>query len=173
MTTSNGSIFRVTGPLCEEFTGHRWIPLAKANDTNDLSRNREAGDLTRHRAHCDVIVMPQWLYRRIFVMCGCKLPLAVGSAALKQNTVKYLIWKAPNHKNEVFLVLLSLPSPSKLSREDVVGAAPKGDAPTTSVWSTISLPTKVSPYIRCLMVHSLGCVDVIFFYIDMRYTSWY
>ena len=32
MTSSNGNIFRVTGPLCGEFTGHRWIPLKKAND---------------------------------------------------------------------------------------------------------------------------------------------
>ena len=24
--------FRVTGPLCGEFTGHRWIPLTKASD---------------------------------------------------------------------------------------------------------------------------------------------
>ena len=32
MTSSNGNIFRVTGPLCEEFTGHRWIPLTKATD---------------------------------------------------------------------------------------------------------------------------------------------
>ena len=29
MTSSNGSIFYVTGPLCGEFTGHRWIPLTK------------------------------------------------------------------------------------------------------------------------------------------------
>ena len=27
--SSNGSIFRVSGPLCGEFTGHRWIPLTK------------------------------------------------------------------------------------------------------------------------------------------------
>ena len=27
MTSSNGNIFRVTGPSCGEFTGHRWIPL--------------------------------------------------------------------------------------------------------------------------------------------------
>ena len=33
MTSSNGSIFRITGPLCEEFTGHRWIPPTKASDT--------------------------------------------------------------------------------------------------------------------------------------------
>ena len=33
MSSSNGSIFRVTGPLCGEFTGHRWIPRTKASDT--------------------------------------------------------------------------------------------------------------------------------------------
>ena len=32
MTSSNGNIFRVTGSLCGEFTGHRWIPLTKASD---------------------------------------------------------------------------------------------------------------------------------------------
>ena len=32
MTSSNGNIFRVTGPLSGEFTGHRWIPLTKASD---------------------------------------------------------------------------------------------------------------------------------------------
>ena len=32
MTSSNANILRVTGPLCREFTGHRWIPLAKASD---------------------------------------------------------------------------------------------------------------------------------------------
>ena len=32
MTSSNGSIFCVTGHLCGEFTGHRWIPRTKASD---------------------------------------------------------------------------------------------------------------------------------------------
>ena len=32
MTASNGNIFRVTGLLCGESTGHRWIPLTKASD---------------------------------------------------------------------------------------------------------------------------------------------
>ena len=32
MTSPNGTIFHVTGPLCGEFTGHRWIPLTKASD---------------------------------------------------------------------------------------------------------------------------------------------
>ena len=30
-TSSNGSIFRVTGHLCEEFMGHRWFPRTKAS----------------------------------------------------------------------------------------------------------------------------------------------
>ena len=30
MTSSNGNIFRVTGHLCGEFTGHRWIHGTKA-----------------------------------------------------------------------------------------------------------------------------------------------
>ena len=56
MTSSNGNIFRFTGHyLCEEFTGHRWIPLTKASD--GWVNNREAADLWRHRAHYDVTVM--------------------------------------------------------------------------------------------------------------------
>ena len=62
MTSSNGNIFRVTGHLCWEFTGHRWIPRTKASDAelwrfllicvwiNGWVNNGEAGDLRRHRA---------------------------------------------------------------------------------------------------------------------------
>ena len=77
MTSSNRNIFRVTGPLCGEFTGHRWIPLTKASDAelwcflwpasrvNGWVNNREAGDLGHHRAHYDVIVMYQWHSARL------------------------------------------------------------------------------------------------------------
>ena len=37
MTSSNGNIFRVTGPLCGQFTGHRWIPLTKASDAEFIN----------------------------------------------------------------------------------------------------------------------------------------
>ena len=30
ITSSNGNIFHVTGPLCGVFNGHRWIPCTKA-----------------------------------------------------------------------------------------------------------------------------------------------
>ena len=32
MASSNGNIFRLTGPSWGEFTGHRWIPLTKTSD---------------------------------------------------------------------------------------------------------------------------------------------
>ena len=65
MTSSIGDIFRVTGPLCGKFTGHRWTFLTKASDAElwyflwsaPWINNREAGDLRRYRAHCDVFVM--------------------------------------------------------------------------------------------------------------------
>ena len=69
MTSSNGNIFRVTGHLCWEFTGHRWNPRTKASDAelwcfslicawiNGWVNNREAGALRHHRAHYDVTVM--------------------------------------------------------------------------------------------------------------------
>ena len=69
MTSSNGNIFRVTGPLCGKFTGQRWIPRTKASDAelwcpslictwiNGWINSREAGDLRRYLAHYDAILM--------------------------------------------------------------------------------------------------------------------
>ena len=69
MMSSNGNIFRVTGPLCREFTGHRWIPRTKGQWRgalmfslisawiNSWVNNREAGDLRCNRAHYDVSVL--------------------------------------------------------------------------------------------------------------------
>ena len=64
VTSSNGNIFSVTGPLCEKSTGHRWIPTQRpvtfpliCVSTNGWINNRDAGDLRRHRAHYDVTVI--------------------------------------------------------------------------------------------------------------------
>ena len=73
MTSSNGNIFRVTGHLCGEFIGHRWIPITKASDAelwyflwsapwiNGWVNNREPGDLRHPHAHYDVIVMARYV----------------------------------------------------------------------------------------------------------------
>ena len=61
MTSSNGNIFRVTGALCGEYTGHRWCGALMFSLIcvwiNGWVNNREAGDLRRHRAHYEVTVM--------------------------------------------------------------------------------------------------------------------
>ena len=67
MTSSNGNIFRVTGPLCGEFTGPGEFPTQRPVTRSfdvffDLGLNKrlskhEAGDLRRYRSHYDVIVM--------------------------------------------------------------------------------------------------------------------
>ena len=69
MTASNGHIFRVTGHLCGDFTGPRWIPNTKPVTRrfdvffdvrlkkNGWVNNREAGNLRRYRGHYDVIIM--------------------------------------------------------------------------------------------------------------------
>ena len=63
MTSSNGNIFHVAGPLCGEFTGHKgqWRGALAfsliCTWLNGWVNNREAGDLRRHRAHYDITVM--------------------------------------------------------------------------------------------------------------------
>ena len=68
MTSSNGNIFCVTGPLCGEFTAHGEFPtqrpVTRSFDVffdvhwiNVWVNNRETGDLKYHPALNDVIVM--------------------------------------------------------------------------------------------------------------------
>ena len=69
MTSSNETIFRVTGPLClrspvnsphkGQWRGALMFSLICAR-INGWVNNGEAGDLRRHRAHYDVIVMDAW-----------------------------------------------------------------------------------------------------------------
>ena len=54
--------------------------------------------------------------------------------------------QSPNINVSRLVLQLSLPNTLKareVENEDVVGAVPTGDAPTTAVWSTFLLPTKV------------------------------
>ena len=63
MTSLNGNISRVTGPLCGELTGRRWpgaLIFFIYAWINGWVNNREADDLRRHRAHYDVTVMEWW-----------------------------------------------------------------------------------------------------------------
>ena len=94
MTSSNGSVFRITGPMWGESTGPRWIPLTKASDaellmfslicawTSGRANNRDAGDMRRHRVHYDVTVMEMFDSQ-----CVCKCVFFIRNYAL------ILIWQ--------------------------------------------------------------------------------
>ena len=56
MASSNGSIFRVTGHLCGEFTSFDVLFDLRLNKRLSTQSNREAGDLRWYRAHYGVIV---------------------------------------------------------------------------------------------------------------------
>ena len=91
MTSSNGNLFRFTGPLLGEAVGRWWIPLTKARDaelcfslmctwTNGWANSRNGGDLRCHSAHRDVILMRTSLslshekndQKEWFCLCGRK-----------------------------------------------------------------------------------------------------
>ena len=75
MTSSNGNLFRVTGSLCGEFTGQRWMPLTKASDAglgyilcsappkNGSVNSRGDVYLRHNRTHYDVNVVRENLPR--------------------------------------------------------------------------------------------------------------
>ena len=84
MRSSNGNIFRATGPLWGSTTVHWWIPLTKASDaelwfficalTIGWANNRVVGDLRSHRAHYDVTLMtpagPAMMQVQLRYICG-------------------------------------------------------------------------------------------------------
>ena len=82
VTSSNGNIFRVTGPLCGEFTGPGEFPAQRPVN------KREAWDLSRHRAHCDVIVI---LHANIMVMSKRKAPMGDISTSTRENGFRWTI----------------------------------------------------------------------------------
>ena len=91
MMSSNGNIFHVTGHLCGEFTGHRWIPHTNGQWRwalmfsficawiNSWVNNCEAGDLRRHCAHYDVMAMifRQMLCKWATIICLTNLHIFI------------------------------------------------------------------------------------------------
>ena len=128
MTSSNGNMFCITGPLCGEFTGDRWIPSTKASDavlvlsliyawTNGWVNNRNAGDLRRHHAHYDITVIWRiWWQNRLVRL----------SQQLYNIIVYETLMKNIHHNNThifsgwgwwycVYIIFYYLPAAKKLS----------------------------------------------------------
>ena len=69
MTSSNGNIFHVTGPLL----GHRWIPLTKSSDVEfrcffDMCRNKQLSNKDEVDVHSKHVSYTQ-MKQKINKMC--------------------------------------------------------------------------------------------------------
>ena len=121
MTSSNGNIFRITGPLCRELGN----PLAPVNSPhkgqwcralmfslicawmNNWVNNPEAGDLRCHHAHYDVSVMnlAYWLASHSLDQCRAdsRFVPSQWETALLCNDISH--WLATNLELALSLVI--------------------------------------------------------------------
>ena len=89
MTSPNGNIFHVTGPLCEEFTGHPWIPAQRPVTQSfdvffDLCLHQQLSKQLRCRwfetpshslwHHCNVAFWASFQYMKL-VFPGMAIPI--------------------------------------------------------------------------------------------------
>ena len=80
MKSSTGNIFRVSGPLCGEFTGHRWIPLTKARDVELWCVFCSAPEWTDEQTLTMLVIWDA--IAPIMTSLWCRLPMAT---AINQN----------------------------------------------------------------------------------------
>ena len=75
VTSSNGNMFRFTGPLWGEITVHRWIPFAKASDAGlwcflwSVCLNKRLSKSSR-RWRFETPLRLLWLQCNLFLNCG-------------------------------------------------------------------------------------------------------
>ena len=85
MMLSNGKFFRLTSPLCGEFTNHRWIPLTKGlqcglwcsfDGVPQKLLNKQSKDqwFETTRLSCDIIVMFHWI--TVLLKCIIELEMS-------------------------------------------------------------------------------------------------
>ena len=94
MTSSNGNIFRVTGPRNWPFNKGQWrgalmFSLISAW-INAWVKNREVGNLRRQRAHCDVIMMGKYLQKCTGISCVIRIKQCIKIAVTFHEM--YCIW---------------------------------------------------------------------------------
>ena len=154
MTSSNGNIFRITGPLCGEFIGQQWIPRTKASDAElwcffDLPLNKQLSKQSwgwwsetptrSFRCQCNVNMLKYQginIHRADFIFiifdrCDEKwllfMRLYMGCNIYYEGKMTYR--QTSNISN-------TLVGNKHVDHSDVFGAAPTGAAPTTSSFWT-------------------------------------
>ena len=112
MTSSYASNSRVTGPLCGEFTGHRWIPLTKVSDAElwcffYLRLNKPLSKQWRRRwfetpsrslwRHYNEIIGPRHPYFRLSIT----ILLEMGG---RHQHNCFITWQCNQHKHHSYRV---------------------------------------------------------------------
>ena len=102
MTSSNGNIFRVTGPLRPVDSSHKgqWRGALKffiCTWTNSWAlKNRDNGDFRRHRANCDVNLMGEVTVKNL---CYGNSTIMTRIATLKPKCLYFdEFWQIPVHQ---------------------------------------------------------------------------
>ena len=133
------NFFHVTDPLRGEFTGHRWTPLTKASDAglwwvffiwawiNRWVNNCEAGELRRHRAHYDVIVMCE----KMWIGCRWRIHTTVHKISFQQ------FWQA--RKDIYVTIVVSIENFACFKYRSYFNFMPWGNLATCIVWIIICI----------------------------------
>ena len=144
MTSSNGNIFRVTGPLCGEFTSHQWIPRTSGQWsgsfvfslicawTNGWVNNQDVGDfdvgflrnvINTLRPRQDGRHLPDDTYKWIFlhenVWISIKISLKFvpnGPISNIPALVQIMAWRRPGDKPLSEPMMVSLLTHSCVTR---------------------------------------------------------
>ena len=105
VTSSNGNIFRVTGPLCWKFTGPRWIPLTKASDaelwcflSSALEQTVEETIKTPVFWDAIALIMTSWLCKMIpNIKIGLDLLVSYTLVLKTSDRVSEINWAQRRH----------------------------------------------------------------------------
>ena len=130
MTLSKGNIFRVTGLLCGEYTGHRGNPRTQVSDPElwcflwSASERNNSWVNKRHRVHYDAIVMQFCSYHNarfyVFLFNSCQTaPRKLESIGLSSKRIQQWMCKSVGNsvdtkriirrfKTQNYLILLKL-----------------------------------------------------------------
>ena len=91
------NIFRVTGPLCVEFTGHRWISLTKASEQSfdvlfDLHLNKQLSKQSARRWF-EMSLRSLWPHCNVFKKGWGRMKFIRFSNSIDKPKIAYfLLW---------------------------------------------------------------------------------
>ena len=104
MTSSNGNLFHVTGLLCGEFTGHRWIPHTKAGDAELWGPVFHVHSLIANNAVVCKLRCTQRIYSKFVAIALLLIYITVGY----YDSYSFIVDRHPSYWNITFSAYVCL-----------------------------------------------------------------